>query len=86
MTAEEKVARRKLSLPELAVEMNNVSKACRVMGYSRPQPQRRPRSDHRIRHWDGHGHGSLGRIAVADLGRGRCSLPLLAVHGRRPGR
>ena len=37
MTAEEKVARRKLSLLELAVELNNVSKACRVMGYSRQQ-------------------------------------------------
>lgn len=37
MTAEEKVARRKLSLLELAVELDNVSKACRVMGYSRQQ-------------------------------------------------
>jgi len=37
MTTEKKVARRKLSLLELAQEMNNVSKACRVMGYSRQQ-------------------------------------------------
>jgi transposase InsO family protein len=37
MTAEEKVARRKLSLLQLAVELNNVSRACRVMGYSRQQ-------------------------------------------------
>lgn len=37
MTAEEKVARRKLSLLQLAVELDNVSKACRVMGYSRQQ-------------------------------------------------
>jgi transposase InsO family protein len=37
MTAEEKVARRKLSLLELAAELDNVSKACRVMGYSRQQ-------------------------------------------------
>lgn len=37
MTTKEKVARRKLSLLELASEMGNVSKACRVMGYSRQQ-------------------------------------------------
>jgi transposase InsO family protein len=37
MTTNEKVARRKLSLLELAAEMANVSKACRVMGYSRQQ-------------------------------------------------
>jgi len=37
MTAENKVARRKLSLLELARELNNVSKACQIMGYSRQQ-------------------------------------------------
>ena len=37
MTAEKKVARRKLSLLELATDLNNVSKACKVMGYSRQQ-------------------------------------------------
>jgi transposase-like protein len=37
MTTEMKVARRKLSLLELASEMGNVSKACRAMGYSRQQ-------------------------------------------------
>ncbi len=37
MTTEKKVARRKLSLLELATDMGNVSKACRVMGYSRQQ-------------------------------------------------
>jgi transposase InsO family protein len=37
MTTEKKVARRKLSLLELAQDMGNVSKACRVMGYSRQQ-------------------------------------------------
>lgn len=37
MTTTEKVARRKLSLLELAQELGNVSKACRVMGYSRQQ-------------------------------------------------
>lgn len=37
MTAENKVARRKLSLLELASDLNNVSKACQVMGYSRQQ-------------------------------------------------
>jgi transposase InsO family protein len=37
MTTKKKVARRKLSLLQLAVELKNVSKACRVMGYSRQQ-------------------------------------------------
>ncbi len=37
MTTKDKVARRKLSLLELAQEMDNVSKACRIMGYSRQQ-------------------------------------------------
>jgi transposase InsO family protein len=37
MTTEEKVVRRKLSMLELAQELNNVSKACKVMGYSRQQ-------------------------------------------------
>lgn len=37
MTAEKKVARRKLSLLELASDLNNVSRACQVMGYSRQQ-------------------------------------------------
>jgi transposase InsO family protein len=37
MTTDQKVARRKLSMLELAAELNNVSKACRIMGYSRQQ-------------------------------------------------
>lgn len=37
MTTGKKVARRKLSLLELASELDNVSKACRIMGYSRQQ-------------------------------------------------
>lgn len=37
MTTDQKVARRKLSLLELASELDNVSKACQVMGYSRQQ-------------------------------------------------
>jgi transposase InsO family protein len=37
MTTEQKIARRKLSLLELASEMENVSKACKVIGYSRQQ-------------------------------------------------
>ena len=37
MTTEEKVARRKLSLLELAQDLGNVSKSCKVMGYSRQQ-------------------------------------------------
>jgi transposase InsO family protein len=37
MTTDKKIARRKLSLLELASELSNVSRACRVMGYSRQQ-------------------------------------------------
>ena len=37
MTTEHKIARRKLSLLELATDINNVSKACKLMGYSRQQ-------------------------------------------------
>jgi transposase InsO family protein len=37
MTTERKIARRKLSMLELASELGNVSKACRIMGYSRQQ-------------------------------------------------
>ena len=37
MTTDKKVARRKLSLLELAAEMKNVSRACKIMGYSRQQ-------------------------------------------------
>lgn len=37
MTTKDKVARRKLSLLELATDLDNVSKACKVMGYSRQQ-------------------------------------------------
>ena len=32
-----KIARRKLSLLQLAQELGNVSKACRIVGYSRQQ-------------------------------------------------
>src|SRR5688572_14884713 len=37
MTTKDKIARRKLSLLELAKELSNVSRACKVMGYSRQQ-------------------------------------------------
>jgi len=37
MTAKEKVAQRKLSMLQLAQELGNVSKACKIMGYSRSQ-------------------------------------------------
>lgn len=37
MTTNEKVARRKLSLLELAKELNNVSNAFKLIGYSRQQ-------------------------------------------------
>jgi hypothetical protein len=36
-TVPQKAARRKLNLLELAGELENVSKACRIMGYSRQQ-------------------------------------------------
>ena len=34
---EEKIARRKLSLLQLAQEFGNVSRACKIVGYSRQQ-------------------------------------------------
>lgn len=37
MTTEQKMARRKVSLLELASDLGNVSKACKVIGYSRQQ-------------------------------------------------
>lgn len=37
MNTTEKLARRRLSLLELAKELRNVSKACQVMGFSRQQ-------------------------------------------------
>jgi transposase InsO family protein len=37
MTTTEKIARRKLSLLELAKDLGNVSKACKIVGYSREQ-------------------------------------------------
>ena len=37
MTTIDKIARRKLSLLDLAQELSNVSRACKVMGYSRQQ-------------------------------------------------
>src|SRR5512133_3953988 len=37
MTANEKIARRKLSLLQLAQDLENVSRACKLMGYSRQQ-------------------------------------------------
>ncbi len=37
MTSDETVARRKLSQLELAKNLQNVSKACQIMGYSRQQ-------------------------------------------------
>jgi hypothetical protein len=35
MTTKDKVARRKLWLREMAAELSNVSRACKIMGYSR---------------------------------------------------
>lgn len=37
MTAKRKIAHRKLSMLQLAEKLNNVSEACRLMGYSRSQ-------------------------------------------------
>ncbi len=37
MTTQKKVARRKLTLLQLAKDLGNVSKACRLVGYSRQQ-------------------------------------------------
>ncbi len=45
MTTGKKVARRKLSLLELASELDSVSKTCRIMGYS-PQQSYKIRRDY----------------------------------------
>jgi hypothetical protein len=37
MTTDQRIARRKLSLLELAQDLGNVSKACKLIGYSRQQ-------------------------------------------------
>ena len=37
MTTDQKIARRKLSLLDLAADLGDVSKACKVMSYSRQQ-------------------------------------------------
>ena len=37
MTTDARIARRKLSLLELAQDLGNVSKACKLVGYSRQQ-------------------------------------------------
>jgi Winged helix-turn helix len=37
MTTDQKIARRKLSLLDLAADLGNVSKACKVVGYSSQQ-------------------------------------------------
>lgn len=37
MTTKDKIAQRKRSLLELAPDLDNVSKACKLMGYSRQQ-------------------------------------------------
>ena len=37
MTTDERIARRKFSLLQLAEELDNVSRACRISGYSRQQ-------------------------------------------------
>ena len=37
MTTTDKIARRKLSLLQLACELENISRACKIMGYSRQQ-------------------------------------------------
>ena len=37
MTTDQRIARRKLSLLELAQDLGNVSRACKLVGYSRQQ-------------------------------------------------
>jgi hypothetical protein len=39
---EKKLARAKLALLQLASDLNNVSKACKITGYSRQQPPTSP--------------------------------------------
>ena len=48
MTTKDKIARRKLSLLELASDLDNVSRACKMIGYSRQRfqdPRQRCRID-----------------------------------------
>ena len=40
MTTDVRIARRKLSLLELAQDLGNVSKACRLVGYSRQRREK----------------------------------------------
>ena len=40
MTTDQKIARRKLSLLDLASDLGNVSNACKVMGYCRSSSTR----------------------------------------------
>ncbi len=37
MTTDQRLTRRKLSMLQLAADLSNVSKACRIMGYSPQQ-------------------------------------------------
>lgn len=68
MTPGKKVARRMLSLLELAAEMNNIGRACKVMGYSRRQF-----SEIR-RNYQTYGEHCPGRPAPCDVGLARARL------------
>ena len=50
MTTKDNVARRKLSLLELAQEMSNVSKACRALSQTQLRHGLRP-TEHTVRQW-----------------------------------
>jgi transposase InsO family protein len=70
MTSPDKIARRKLSLLELASELSNVSGACKVMGYSRQQTRLLERfsPEFRERHIEAPHTGSLVAVDTFFVG------------------
>ena len=75
----EKIARRKLSLLQLAQELGNVSKACRIVGYSRQHFYEIRRN------FQAHGaEGLLGRLPGAKASRTAAALkPASATDTRK---
>jgi hypothetical protein len=54
MTTAQKIIKTKVGILDLAKQLDNVSKACRIMGYSRDDPH-------------GPGHGILGSPGSASV-------------------
>jgi hypothetical protein len=93
MTSKEKIARRKLSLLELAQELSNVSRACKVMGYSRQQfyeiPPQHPAGRSRgtlLRHAGRTCHGCVTQTKQPPRNPGRFNLLKIPDRTRMEGR